>query len=72
MNMSGEYGGEDVSNVTRYRAKRHVASHGTGLASHVLAGPGGPKPLLANAVLRIVEGADEIQLNTIAKQMGVQ
>ncbi|MFC5969777.1 acyl-CoA dehydrogenase family protein [Halomarina salina] len=49
MNLPQEYGGEDVSNVTWYRAKRHVASHGTGLASHVLAGPEGPKPLLANA-----------------------
>lgn len=49
MNMPEEYGGEGVSNVTWYRAKRHVASHGTGLASRVLAGPEGPKPLLADA-----------------------
>ncbi|MWG33584.1 acyl-CoA dehydrogenase family protein [Halomarina oriensis] len=49
MNMSEEYGGEGVSNVTWYRAKRHVASHGTGLVSQMLAGPEGPKPLLANA-----------------------
>ena len=46
MNLPEEYGGEDVSNVTWYRAKRHVASHETGLTEHVLAGPEGPKPLL--------------------------
>jgi acyl-CoA dehydrogenase len=47
--MPEDCGGEGVSNVTWYRAKRHVASHGTGLVSQVLAGPEGPKPLLANA-----------------------
>jgi acyl-CoA dehydrogenase len=55
MNMAEEHGGEGVSNVTWYRAKRHVASHGTGLVSHVLAGPEGPKPLLANAAGEQVE-----------------
>jgi acyl-CoA dehydrogenase len=49
MNLPEEYGGEDVSNVTWYRAKRHVASHETGLTEHVLAGPEGPKPLLLQA-----------------------
>lgn len=49
MNMPEEYGGESVSNVTWYRAKKHVASHGTGLSEFVLAGPEGPKPLLLQA-----------------------
>ncbi|MFC4541630.1 acyl-CoA dehydrogenase family protein [Halosolutus amylolyticus] len=49
MNLPEEVGGEGVSTVTWYRAKRHVASHGTGLTEFVLAGPEGPKPLLADA-----------------------
>lgn len=49
MNLPEEVGGEGVSNVTWYRAKKHVASHGTGLTEFVLAGPEGPKPLLMQA-----------------------
>ncbi len=49
MNMPEEHGGEGVSHVTWYRAKKHVASHGTGLSEFVLAGPEGPKPLLLAA-----------------------
>ncbi|WP_247008930.1 acyl-CoA dehydrogenase family protein [Halorientalis litorea] len=49
MNLPEDVGGENVSNVTWYRAKRHVASHGTGLTEFVLAGPEGPKPLLMQA-----------------------
>ena len=41
--------GENVSMVTWYRANRHVAAKGLGLTEHVLAGPEGPKPLLAQA-----------------------
>jgi acyl-CoA dehydrogenase len=49
MNLPEEYGGEDVSNVTWYRAKRHVAKHPSPLSQYVLAGPEGPKPLLLQA-----------------------
>ncbi|MFC7227087.1 acyl-CoA dehydrogenase family protein [Salinirubellus salinus] len=49
MNLSEEDGGEGVSNVTWYRAIKHVATNGPGLTEHVLAGPEGPKPLLAQA-----------------------
>jgi len=49
MNMPEEYGGQDVSNVTWYRAKRHVAEKGRGLSEFMLAGPEGPKPLLLQA-----------------------
>jgi acyl-CoA dehydrogenase len=49
MNLPEDVGGDDVSNVTWYRAKKHVASHGTGLTEFVLAGPEGPKPLLLQA-----------------------
>ncbi|WP_136715692.1 acyl-CoA dehydrogenase family protein [Halorientalis salina] len=49
MNLPEDVGGEGVSNVTWYRAKKHVASHGTGLSEFVLAGPEGPKPLLMQA-----------------------
>ena len=49
MNLPEEAGGEGVSAVTWYRAKRHLASHGPGLTDAVLAGPEGPKPLLAQA-----------------------
>ncbi|MFW5928797.1 MAG: acyl-CoA dehydrogenase family protein [Halobacteriota archaeon] len=49
MNMPEEHGGMDVSNVTWYRAKRHVAGMGRGLQEFVLAGPEGPKPLLLQA-----------------------
>jgi len=49
MNLPEEAGGDDVSNVTWYRAKKHVASHGVGLTEYVLAGPEGPKPLLLQA-----------------------
>ncbi len=49
MNLPEEVGGEGVSNVTWYRAVKHVASTGPGLTECVLAGPEGPKPLLAQA-----------------------
>jgi|AntDeeMinimDraft_5_1070356.scaffolds.fasta_scaffold00136_18 acyl-CoA dehydrogenase len=49
MNMPEEVGGEDVSAVTWYRANKHIATKSVPLASDVLAGPGGPKPLLAQA-----------------------
>lgn len=49
MNMPSEVGGDDVSAVTWYRAKKRLAETGVPLASEVLAGPGGPKPLLAQA-----------------------
>lgn len=49
MNLPEAVGGEDVSPVTWYRAKKHLASHGPGLARYVLAGPEGPKPLLLQA-----------------------
>jgi acyl-CoA dehydrogenase len=49
MNLDEEDGGEGVSNVTWYRALKHVATMGPGLSGHVLAGPEGPKPLLAQA-----------------------
>jgi acyl-CoA dehydrogenase len=49
MNMPEEYGGDDVSNVTWYLAKRHVAEKGRGLSEFMLAGPEGPKPLLLQA-----------------------
>ncbi len=49
MNLSEDVGGEGVSNVTWYRAIKHVASRGPGISEYVLAGPEGPKPLLAQA-----------------------
>lgn len=49
MNLPEEVGGEGVSNVTWYRALRHVAAKGPGLTEFVLAGPEGPKPLLLQA-----------------------
>lgn len=49
MNLPEEVGGEGISNVTWYRAQKHVASHGPGLTEYVLAGPEGPKPLLLEA-----------------------
>ena len=49
MNLPEEVGGEGVSNVTWYRAIKHVAATGPGLSEYVLAGPEGPKPLLAQA-----------------------
>jgi acyl-CoA dehydrogenase len=49
MNLPEAAGGDDVSNVTWYRAKKHVAGKGVGLAQYVLAGPEGPKPLLLQA-----------------------
>jgi acyl-CoA dehydrogenase len=49
MNLPEEVGGEGVSNVTWYRAIKHVASLGPGINEYVLAGPEGPKPLLAEA-----------------------
>ncbi|WP_435076691.1 acyl-CoA dehydrogenase family protein [Halococcus sp. AFM35] len=49
MNMSVAVGGEGVSTVTWYRANRHLAGSGVPLANEVLAGPAGPKPLLAAA-----------------------
>jgi acyl-CoA dehydrogenase len=55
MNLPEEVGGEGVSNVTWYRAMKHVASTGPGLSEYVLAGPEGPKPLLAQAAGEQVE-----------------
>jgi len=55
MNLPEEAGGDDVSNVTWYRAKKHLAAKGSGLTEHVLAGPEGPKPLLAQAAGEQVE-----------------
>jgi acyl-CoA dehydrogenase len=49
MNMPEEVGGDDVSYVTWYRANKHLAKSGVPLAEQVLAGPFGPKPLLAQA-----------------------
>ena len=49
MTLPQDVGGEDVSAVTWYRAKKHLASHGPGLVRYVLAGPEGPKPLLLQA-----------------------
>jgi acyl-CoA dehydrogenase len=49
MNLPKEVGGEGVSMVTWYRANRHLAGSGVPLANEVLAGPEGPKPLLARA-----------------------
>ncbi|RZH69162.1 acyl-CoA dehydrogenase family protein [Natrinema altunense] len=49
MNLPEDAGGEGVSPVTWYRAKKHLASHGGGLERYVLAGPEGPKPLLLQA-----------------------
>ena len=49
MNMPREVGGEGVSAVTWYRANKHLARKDVPLASNVLAGPEGPKSLLAQA-----------------------
>jgi len=49
MNMPTEVGGDDVSAVTWYLANKQLAATGIPLAEHVLAGPSGPKPLLAQA-----------------------
>lgn len=49
MNLPERVGGEGVSNVTWYRAKKYVASKGTGIEQQMLAGPEGPKPLLLQA-----------------------
>ncbi len=49
MNMPAEVGGDDVSMVTWYRVSKALAKNDVPLSGHVLAGPGGPKPLLANA-----------------------
>ncbi|WP_226005133.1 acyl-CoA dehydrogenase family protein [Natrinema salinisoli] len=49
MNLPEVAGGEGVSPVTWYRAKKHLASHGGGLERYALAGPEGPKPLLLQA-----------------------
>jgi acyl-CoA dehydrogenase len=49
MNLPEEVGGEGVSTVTWYRANKHLARSGVPLANEVLAGPAGPKPLLAAA-----------------------
>jgi acyl-CoA dehydrogenase len=72
MNLPEDVGGEGVSAVTWYRAKRHVASKGTGLASHVLAGPEGPKPLLLQAegeqVERYLEPAIRAEKSTAFAQ----
>jgi acyl-CoA dehydrogenase len=49
MNLPEDVGGEGVSNVAWYRAVKKVASTGPGIAEYALAGPEGPKPLLAQA-----------------------
>ncbi len=49
MNLPEDAGGDGLSPVTWYRAKKHLASHGGGLERYVLAGPEGPKPLLLQA-----------------------
>ena len=49
MNLPEDVGGENVSTVTWYRANKHLAAKGTPLTEQVLAGPEGPKPLLADA-----------------------
>lgn len=49
MNLPEDVGGEDVTNVTWYRALKHIASRGPGLHEYALAGPEGPKPLLLQA-----------------------
>jgi acyl-CoA dehydrogenase len=49
MNLPEVAGGEGVSTVTWYRANRAVAAMESDLSSEVLAGPEGPKPLLAQA-----------------------
>ncbi|QLG50171.1 acyl-CoA dehydrogenase family protein [Natrinema halophilum] len=49
MNLPEDAGGDGISPVTWYRAKKHLASHGGGLERYVLAGPEGPKPLLLQA-----------------------
>ncbi|ELY50404.1 acyl-CoA dehydrogenase family protein [Natronolimnohabitans innermongolicus] len=49
MNMPESAGGQDVSAITWYRANKRVAKSDVPLATNVLAGPEGPKPLLAQA-----------------------
>ena len=49
MNLPEMAGGEGVSTVTWYRANRAIAAMDSDLAGEVLAGPEGPKPLLAQA-----------------------
>ncbi len=49
MNLPQEAGGEGVSLVTWYEAKKAAAAHESELAGWALAGPEGPKPLLLNA-----------------------
>ncbi len=49
MNLPEAVGGEDVSLVTWYRAKKHVSASASPLAKYALAGPEGPKPLLLQA-----------------------
>ncbi|WP_254762790.1 acyl-CoA dehydrogenase family protein [Natrinema marinum] len=49
MNLPEDAGGDGISPVTWYRAKKHLATHGGGLERYVLAGPEGPKPLLLQA-----------------------
>jgi acyl-CoA dehydrogenase len=49
MNLPEEVGGQGVSMVAWYRANKHVSAKGPGLTEAVLAGPEGPKPLLAQA-----------------------
>lgn len=49
MNMPEEAGGQNVSAITWYRANKHVAKSDVPLSTNVLAGPEGPKPLLAQA-----------------------
>ena len=49
MNLPEEVGGGGVSPVTWYRAKKRLAARGVALERYALAGPEGPKPLLAQA-----------------------
>ncbi|MFC7045962.1 acyl-CoA dehydrogenase family protein [Halobacteriaceae archaeon GCM10025711] len=72
MNLPEDVGGGGVSNVTWYRAKKHVAASGVPLAEHVLAGPEGPKPLLLLAegdqVERYLEPAVRAEKSTAFAQ----
>ncbi len=49
MTMPTEVGGEGMSLVTWYEAKKAAAAHESELAGRALSGPEGPKPLLLNA-----------------------
>ena len=71
MNLSTETD-DGVSTVTWYRANKHLAKKGVPLAEYVLAGPEGPKPLLAQAegdqVERYLEPAMRAEKSTAFAQ----